>query len=97
MASNLTDSFDVLMDADEWERAGAVFGGFLAPTVVRNLAEPHTPFDAPDEVYGLATMVGSRYLPMYQNEVALGGAVYTVDKLASRADLKQRVTQIGGN
>lgn len=95
MASNLSDSFDVLADADEWERAAGVFAGYLAPTVVRNLAEPNTPFDLPDEVYGVATMVGGQYLPMYQNEVSLGGAVYTVDKLAERAELKQRVTRIG--
>jgi hypothetical protein len=93
--ANLTDSFDVLMDADEWERAGAVFAGFLAPTVVRKVGEGTTPFDVPDEAYGIAVMIGSSYAPMYQGELALGGGVYTVDKLAERAELKQTVTELG--
>lgn len=96
MASNLTDSFDVLMDEDEWLEAGAVFVGFMAPTVARNVLEGSLPFDAPDETYGVAVMVGGQYAPMYSNQISLGGGVYVADKLAERADLKQRVTSIGG-
>lgn len=96
MASNLTDSFSVLMDEDEWMQAGATFAGFLAPTVARNVFEGALPFDAPDEFYGVAVMVAGQKSPMYSNYVSLGGGVYTADKLAQRAGIKQSVTQIGG-
>lgn len=91
----LNDSFDVLLDEDEWMEAGAVFAGFMAPSVVRNLLEGGMPFDAPDELYGVATMVGGQYAPMYANAISLGGGVYVADKLAERAELKQRVTALG--
>lgn len=93
--ANFTDSFDVLLDEDEWMEAGAVFAGFLAPTVARNVLEGGTPFDIPDETYGLVVMVGGQYAPMYSNQISLGGGVYVADKLAERFDVKQAVTDLG--
>lgn len=95
--ANLTNSFDVLLEEDTWMEAAAIFAGFLFPTVVRNVLEPNTPFDAPDEVYGLAVMVGGQYAPMYQTQITTGGGLYTVDKVAQRAGIKQRVTSMGAN
>lgn len=95
MASNLTKSFDVVMDEDEWMKAAGVFTGYLAPRVVQNVTEDSLPFDAPNELYGVATMVGAQYAPAYSKSLALGGGVYTVDQLAQRAGLKSSVTEIG--
>lgn len=97
MAENLTDSFDVLLDQEEWMQAGAVFSGYLAPTVARNVIEPNAPFNVPDELYGVGVMVAGQYSPMYETEISLGGGVYAVDKLAERVDLQDRVAAVGGN
>ncbi|GAB3318478.1 hypothetical protein EI982_06910 [Haloplanus rallus] len=91
----LADSFDTLADSDMWTDIGILFGSFLAGTVVRNLIEPHSPWDLPDEVYGVAIVLGAGYLPEGTNIARMGGGLYTVDKLAERLDLKQRVTSVG--
>jgi len=91
----LNDSFDVLMDVDEWERAAGVFAGFLLPTVAKNVIEPNSPYDIPDELYGVLVMVGGQYSPAYSSELTLGGGVYVADQLAERAELKQSVQSMG--
>lgn len=89
-------AFDTLASSDLWVEAAAVFGGFMAPTVVRNLASGVVP-DAVDEpeLYGLATVAGGQFLPAYQHEVTLGGGIYTVDKAAERFGLKSTVQGVG--
>lgn len=94
--ASYSDAFDTLADGEVWMQAAAVGAGFLAPTVVRNLTEPNMNFDAPDELYGLLLVAGGQWSPMYANEVTLGGAIYTVDKLAERFDLKQSIPGTGG-
>lgn len=89
-------AFDTLADTDLWAEAAAVGAGFLAPTLVRNVAEPNTGMDIPDEVYGLAVVVGGQYSPMYGDMITLGGAVYTTDKLLERLDMKQSIPGTGG-
>jgi hypothetical protein len=95
MAYSIDEAFGNLADADMWEEAAAVTGGYLTPTLVRNLTEGRTEMDVPDELYGAAVMAGSRYSPAYQNEIAVGGGLYVIDKALERFDLKQTVT--GGN
>lgn len=91
----LNEAFDTLADDEVWEQAGATLAGFLAPTVARNLIEPNTGFDVPDELFGVAVIAGSRYSPMYQNEMAVGGGMYVADKVLERFDLKQSITSLG--
>lgn len=96
MATNqATDALDELADPEFWSQAGAVFGGFLAPTVVRNFAEGSLPYDIPDELYGVAVIVGAQYSPAYKQQLMLGGGLYSVDKLAERFGLKQSITGVG--
>ena len=95
-ASNATDALDELADPEFWSQAGAVFAGFMGPTVVRNIAEPNTPWDIPDEAYGVAVVAGAQYAPKsYQKELMLGGGLYSVDKLAERFNLKQHISGVG--
>ena len=94
-ASNATDALDELADPEFWSQAGAVFGGFMAPTVARNLIEPNTTYDIPNELYGAVVVAGAQYAPAYERELMLGGGLYTVDKLAERFDLKQHISQVG--
>ncbi|GAA0276929.1 hypothetical protein [Halobacterium noricense] len=89
------DALDELADPEFWSQAGAVFGGFVAPTVARNLIEPNTNYDIPDETYGALVVAGAQYSPAYQRELMLGGGLYSVDKLAERFDLKQHITEVG--
>ena len=94
---DLQDQFDQLLDYEEWIQILVVLAAFMAGTVVRNVLEPNTPFDLPDEVYGLVVFFAGGYAPEYGREVMIGGGLYTADKLAERLDVKQRVTSIGGS
>jgi len=91
----LADSFDTLADSDMWMDVAILFGAFLAGTVARNLIEPNLPWNLPDEAYGVGVVLGAGYLPEGTNMARMGGGLYTVDKLAERWDLKQRVTSVG--
>lgn len=93
--AQFADAFDQVAEPEMWEQAAAVFVGFLVPSIFRNVLEGPTPFDVPDEVYGLVVILASQYSPMYGYELALGGSLYSIDKLAERFDLKAAVTEVG--
>ncbi|MCU4716866.1 hypothetical protein [Halapricum hydrolyticum] len=98
VATDMTDSMDVLADPDMWETAAATAGGYVASSIAQNMIDGRTGFDVPNEAYGLAVAgVGYGYSPMYRREIATGGLIYTVDALAQRFDVKQSVTNLGGN
>lgn len=92
---SIDDAFDTVADSDMWEEAAAVFAGFLAPSIVANLAEGRTKWDIPDEGYGVAVIVLAQYSPMYSGELSLGGGMYAVDKAAERFGVKNSITQMG--
>lgn len=92
----IEDAFGTLADADHWEEAVAALGGFLAPTIARNVVEGSTGFDVPDEAYGIAVMALAQYSPMYVREVQLGGGMYAADKALERFGLKSTITSLGG-
>lgn len=93
----LNDAFDTVADTDMWMEAGAVFAGFLAPSVARRLVEPRIGMDLPDEVWGILVIVAGTYAPEYSEMVQLGGAVYTADRVASRFGVQEQVRNLGGN
>jgi len=92
---SLNEAFGIVADSGTWEDASAVLAGFLAPTVARNVIEPNTGMDLPDEIYGVLVVAGGQFSPMYGSMVTLGGATYTADKLLQRVGLKQSITQLG--
>lgn len=92
----IEQAFDTLADADHWEEAVAVLGGFLAPTVVRNVVEGQTGFDVPDEAYGIAVIALGSYSPMYARELQIGGGAYAADKALERFGLKSSIESLGG-
>lgn len=88
----IDEAFGTLADVDVWEQAAAVFGGFVAPTIARNVLEGQTEMDVPDEAYGVAVVAASPYSPAYSGEIAIGGGLYTIDTALERFGLKQTVT-----
>ncbi|MFB6087851.1 MAG: hypothetical protein ABEJ85_04960 [Haloarculaceae archaeon] len=92
---NAMDALDELADPEFWTQAGAVFAGFVGPTVAKNLIEPNTDYDIPDELYGVLVVAGAQYAPAYERELMLGGGLYTVDQLAIRYGLKQTIEEAG--
>ncbi len=88
-------AFDALADDDTWMDAAEVAAGYLGPGMVANVAEGSTPFDIPNEAYGLAGIAAGE--KMGRRMVSVGSGVYTIDALAQRFGLKNRVTSFGGN
>lgn len=97
--TGLDDSFDALADEDLWMETAAVAGGYIGSAVARGTVEGMLPFDLPNEAYGVGVAAaGYAYSPMYNKQVAMGGAVYTLDSLAQRAGVKGQITSfMGGN
>ncbi|MDZ7850069.1 MAG: hypothetical protein U5K70_04385 [Halodesulfurarchaeum sp.] len=46
----LQSQFEALLDTEEWMQIVAVFAAFLAGTVAKNIIEPNSPFDLPEEI-----------------------------------------------
>ncbi|UWG46581.1 hypothetical protein HSRCO_0282 [Halanaeroarchaeum sp. HSR-CO] len=93
----LQPQFETLLDTEEWMQILAVFAAFMAGTVARNVIEPNSPYDLPDEVYGLLVMLGASYSPAYTREIQIGGGLYTADKFAERVGVKSTVRNFGGD
>jgi hypothetical protein len=96
----LNDAVDGLMDDEMWVEAAAIGGGFLGSSLAQSTIEGSLPFDVPNEAYGVAVaggfLIAGDTVP-YHKQMAMGGGLYTLDSLAQRADIKQRVTDLGGN
>ena len=96
MANAISDSFDAVTDTDHWFTAVVVFVGFIAPVVFKAFLEDRLSIDLPDEVYGVVVVVAAEFGPSdYRRNLQIGGGLYTVDQLAERFGLKERVP--GGN
>jgi len=92
---NFGGAFDALADDDTWMDAAEVAAGYAGPMVGANVLEGSMPFDAPNEAYGLAGVAAGEYAG--RRMVSVGSGLYTLDALARRAGLKQKVTRMGGN
>jgi len=92
---DLSEQFQMLIDSEMIVEVAVVFAAFMIPTIVRNVLEPNTPFDVPDEAYGVLVALGATYLPDYRAAAITGGGLYSFDKAAERFNLKQRVTSVG--
>lgn len=90
------DAFDALADDDFWMDAAMIFVGFLAPNVAANVIEGRLGQDLPNELYGVGTAAAAEMFTD-QRMVSVGAGLYTVDALAQRFNVKQRVTALGGN
>lgn len=89
------DSFDQLADTEMWENVAVLFAGFLAGTLMKNTIEGRLERNLPDEAYGAVVIVLSvSFLDgEFQQFGALGGGLYTADKLAERFDIKSAVLE----
>ncbi|MFC6730927.1 hypothetical protein ACFQFH_20075 [Halobaculum halobium] len=95
--ADMAEAFDALASTELWESVAAIFAGFMAPTVLKNLTSGVAPDMVKDnpEVYGLAVAAGGQLSPMYSYEISIGGGLYTVDKAAERFDIKSTVQGVG--
>jgi hypothetical protein len=93
--ADLSEQFQMLADSDMVVEVIVVLAAFMIPTIARNVLEPNTPFDVPDEAYGVLVAFGATFLPEYREQAMLGGGLYSADKAAERFGLKQRVTSVG--
>jgi len=99
---DFSESFDALTDPDMWIDVATVGAGYMGASVAQTTIDGMTSFDVPNEVYGAGVVAVGYGMDFPQSgKVATGGALYTVDSLAQRAELKQEVTAIaqeqGGN
>lgn len=96
MTVEINEAFNSLMDMEMWESAVVALGGYLAPTVVENVASGRVPevVDHP-EVYGIATIAGAEFAPAYTREVQVGAGVYTAENVAERAGLRDTIVSVG--
>ena len=97
MPTDLNKSVEKLAEPDLWEDALATGAGFMGASIAQTVIDGMTSFDVPNEAYGVLVAVGGQYAPEYSNQVTVGGALYTADALAQRFELKQSITEIGGN
>lgn len=93
--ANLTSNFDDLADMELWLDAGVLFVAFLAPTLLKNTIEGRVGVDAPDEVYGILVIILAEWgLDDYKRPAEFGGALYTVDALATRLGVKSEMQNL---
>jgi hypothetical protein len=89
------DAFDTLADDEFWMDAAMVFIGFIFPIVLANVIEGMADMDLPNELYGIG-VAGAASVGDYRM-VSVGGGLYTVDALAQRGEVKQRVSNLSGS
>lgn len=94
-----TKELERLMDLDMWEEVAFVFGGYLAPTLVQAILEGRDLIELPNEVYGLATIVGAGFAPgldrSHRAAASVGGGVYVTDTVVNgRIGAKQRLLEM---
>lgn len=78
-----------------WLDVAAIGAGFMGASVGQTVLEVFMPFDVPNEAYGAGVAyVGLTVDVDYSNQVASGGALYTIDALAQRFELKSAVTEM---
>lgn len=96
---DLTESFEMLMNADLWVQAIVILAAFLAPTVLMNVVgdtvEDLIPISVPAEAYGVGVFVAAQYLPMYRGAASTGATVAVADNVADRTGVKQSILSMG--
>ena len=95
---DVTSNFETLADEEFIVETLVVFAAFLAPTVLQSVAEMVLPSSyinrIPDELYGVALVVVVEMADApYKRQIQTGGGLYTTDKLAERAGVKQTVQE----
>lgn len=96
MEAAIDDAFEQMLDFDMWEEVAAILAGFFAPTILRNLTSGFVPNSVDyRELYGVAVVAGGQFSPAYQNELSIGGGLYTADALAERVGVKSTVMGVG--
>ena len=90
----LNESVEMLADPDLWEQAIATGAGYMGASLAQTVFDGMSPYDIPNEAYGVGVAVGGQYSPQYANEITVGGALYTADALAQRVGVKSEITAL---
>lgn len=95
---SITENFEPLADTDLAFDAGVVLASYAGPSLYRPMVESATGFDLPNEVYGVGQIVGAEMLldGDAKRPVQIGSAVYTIDQLAHRFNVRQRLQHAAG-
>lgn len=91
------DAIDVLAEPATYvESVGAAGAGYMAPSIVNNLADRFSPMDLPDEAAGLAVIAGAEAAGVpYKGAIQAGAGAYTAEKAAERFGIKETVVNMG--
>ena len=96
---DLNESFGEIVDPEMWTDVAALGAGFMGASVAQSVIDGVSPVDVPNEAYGVGVAYAGVTLDMdYSNKIAMGGGLYTIDALAQRAGVKNRVNSaVEGN
>jgi len=93
--ADLANSFEMLMDTDEWMRFAAIGGGYMGSSVAQIGLDDRLPVDVPNEFYGVSVAgLSLAYAPAYEKEMAAGGGLYSLDAFAQRFGFKGQIRDI---
>lgn len=96
---SITENFEPLADTELAMDAGIVLASYAAPSLYGPTVESMVGMDIPNELYGAAQIVGAEmWAGGSTRAIQLGGAVYTIDQLAHRFGVRDRIAGMtGGN
>jgi len=92
--ADVLDEAEPLMDSDLWVDVAAVAGGFIASGAAQSVLEGPTPFDVPNEAFGVFVAVVVLYLDLPEARMmAIGAGMNSVDAAAQRIGIQNKVTE----
>lgn len=93
----LTSYFEPLADGELAVDSGIVLASYLAPSLYGPTVESMIGMNVPNEAYGVAHIVGAEAVGGdFKRPIQIGGAVYTLDQLATRFGVREAVRNAAG-
>ncbi|WP_255198013.1 hypothetical protein [Halorarius litoreus] len=94
---SITENFEPLADTGLAMDAGIVLASYAAPSLYGPTVESMVGMDIPNELYGAAHIVGAEmWAGGSKRAIQIGGMVYTIDQLAHRFQVRQRLQNAAG-
>jgi len=91
----MMDYFETMTDTSFLTDGGIILTAYAAPGIVGPMLNGAMPMDrdVPNELYGVAEVVGAEAALSGSNKVLVqyGGIVYTMDQLAHRFNVRDRI------
>lgn len=94
---SITENFEPLADTELAMDAGIVLASYAAPSLYAPFVESAVGMNIPNELYGVAHIVGAEMgAGDSKRPIQIGGMVYTIDQLAHRFQVRQRLQNAAG-